>query len=100
MNARSALAWSPGAAGPLLGGEYSWRDDAACASADPDLWFPEPGDAAWKARAICAGCPVLGPCREDALAHNDQHGIQGGLTIAQRQRIRRERRRAALGEAA
>lgn len=100
VSARPALARSPGAAGPLLGGEYSWRDDAACASADPELWFPDEHDAAWTARAICARCPVLGPCREDALAHNDQFGIQAGLTVKARQRIRRQRRRAALGEAA
>jgi hypothetical protein len=43
MNRRSALIFSPGAAGPLLADEPDWRDFAACQYTDPELWFVEKG---------------------------------------------------------
>lgn len=51
------------------------------------------------ALAICAVCPALAPCREWALSLSpflDRNiGIVGGLLVADRDRIRRERRKAA-----
>ena len=56
-------------------GRASWRHAAACKGAlDPDAWFPTPTDATqplagdwrtprpWAALAVCAACPVRGPC--------------------------------------
>ena len=101
MNRRTGLAWSPGAAGPLLKERGSdWRLGALCAQVGGDLWFPEDNDPAIEARAICARCPVIAPCLEDALAHDDQHGIQAGLTLRGRRRLRRQREREALAPAA
>jgi hypothetical protein len=50
-------------------GERDWRLEAACATVDPELFFPEPGQVpqAAAAKAICAGCTVRGPCLEQAL---------------------------------
>ena len=71
-----------------------WHKDAACRGrANPDLWFPEPGDPYARiktARAlwICAHCPVRGICLDDALAKQEKHGIRGGRTVRQRKRMR------------
>jgi len=60
-----------------------WRDRAACRGAkNPDLWFPRPGAAGAsdtrKAKAVCAGCPVTGPCLEFALS-SGARGTWGGV---------------------
>lgn len=60
-----------------------------------DAWdhFPEVGEHASEALAICAGCPVSAECLEAALAVPawDDHGVRGGLTPADRRRLRRQR---------
>lgn len=55
-----------------------WRNHAACAGADPDQFFPDPGGrtpggtscaeaaAAAVAHRYCAGCPVRLACHADA----------------------------------
>jgi WhiB family redox-sensing transcriptional regulator len=74
-----------------------WRDDAACRDADPDLFFPEPGDRSARAKVkmaklICRGCPVSTTCLSWALASGQEHGIWGGLTEDERRtRYRRSR---------
>ena len=57
---------------------------AACAGADPALFFPEPGDAETEARAaaICAGCPVRAACYERAVQYGERWGIWGGVNFA------------------
>ena len=47
-----------------------WRDDAVCATTDPDLFFPESRDvrAERQAKKICAGCPVVQDCLEFLLS--------------------------------
>jgi WhiB family transcriptional regulator, redox-sensing transcriptional regulator len=75
-------------------GERDWRLEAACATADPGLFFPEPGQVpqAAAAKAICAGCAVRGPCLEAALhgpqAHQDHAGIFAGTTASDRVALR------------
>jgi WhiB family transcriptional regulator, redox-sensing transcriptional regulator len=75
-------------------GERDWRLEAACREADPELFFPDPGQApqAAAAKAICAGCGVRGPCLEAALhgpqAHQDHTGIFAGTTASERVRLR------------
>ncbi len=61
-----------------------WREQALCAQADPDLWFPEPGESARTAKLICDWCPVRGECLEWALAAGEPYGIYGGLTPLER----------------
>ncbi|HEV2824818.1 MAG TPA: WhiB family transcriptional regulator [Actinomycetota bacterium] len=79
---------------PRGDGERDWRLEAACATVDPELFFPEPGQApqAAAAKAICAGCAVRGPCLEAALhgpqAHHDHSGIFAGTTASDRVRLR------------
>ncbi|MFJ6617413.1 WhiB family transcriptional regulator [Kitasatospora sp. NPDC091335] len=88
---------------------------AACASADPDLFYPEPDEdiedteaievaraaAEWserRAKMICAGCPVRTMCLELALERRERHGIAGGMTADERWSVSQRRRRAASRE--
>jgi hypothetical protein len=57
-----------------------------------DLFFPERGTSISriaKAKALCAGCDYLDPCREGAIARGERFGIWGGLT---NQSIKKSRR--------
>jgi WhiB family transcriptional regulator, redox-sensing transcriptional regulator len=75
-------------------GERDWRLDAACAEVDPELFFPEPGQApqAAAAKQVCAGCAVRGPCLEAAVhgpqARDDHTGIFAGTTARDRVALR------------
>jgi hypothetical protein len=75
-------------------GERDWRLDAACAEVDPELFFPEPGEApqAAAAKQVCAGCAVRGPCLEAAVhgpqARDDHSGIFAGTTARDRVALR------------
>jgi len=53
-----------------------WRDQAACTSHDPDLWYSTNYAERDQARAICAQCPVSQQC---AIAGTGElHGIWAG----------------------
>lgn len=68
----------------------TWRDSAACAESDPEIWFPKssawsPGHPAWTVpRFICQGCPVLAECRAWVDENPQPEGMFGGLTPAER----------------
>ena len=74
----------------------TWRDDAACLGMDPDLFFPPKGGATKGADAkqICGGCPVQAECLEYALKTRPVYGIWGGLSLRERDKIRRNRKAA------
>lgn len=65
-----------------------WRRQAACRGLDPDLFFPERGNAATEAKAVCATCPVTEECYE--AGRLEFYGVWGGKT-------RKERQKAELG---
>jgi WhiB family redox-sensing transcriptional regulator len=64
---------------------------------DPQVFFPSDGTGVQVAAAICARCPVQRACLEYALTNRIQHGVFGGLSERARDRLLRERRRAAKG---
>jgi WhiB family transcriptional regulator, redox-sensing transcriptional regulator len=70
-----------------------WWQDAACRTADPDIFFPVsahgPGqeDIA-RAKAVCTRCPVCKQCLEFALATHQVHGVWGGTTEEERLQMR------------
>lgn len=101
MRSRSTLTFSPGAAGPVLAAApgASWEDAAACAQADPALFFPEDGhaDQAGEAKSVCRSCPVRAECLNHALTSGEEFGIWGGTTERERHRMKH---RSALREAA
>lgn len=77
--------------------DVRWQDDAACASAPIELFFPEIATAGeWNAPRIrqlvshvtedyCAGCPVRRECIAHALTEPERDGIWAGFTPPQRQ---------------
>lgn len=67
-----------------------WHRHGACRRAPLDAtWFPDRGENAVAAKAICAGCPVLEPCREWALSQGATlDGVWGGLSRAERLDLR------------
>lgn len=71
----------------------AWEQLAACAGADPDMFFPERGESDEPAKAICARCEVRVECLEMALDRRLVDGIFGGLTAAERRPLLQARRR-------
>lgn len=64
----------------------------ACHGVPTDVFFPGVGNSAWPARRICGRCPLEDPCREWAVAQTwSLHGIWGGTTLHQREKIRARR---------
>jgi WhiB family redox-sensing transcriptional regulator len=67
-----------------------WRELAACAVVDPEVFFVE--DAA-VAISICSECPVRDACLRAALAEERgssgayRHGVRGGLSAQSRARL-------------
>lgn len=81
-------------AGPRSGGEALWP---ACADvADPDVFFPDRSEAATEALRVCVSCEVVRACATYALTTRERHGVWGGLTERDRERLwARQARRAA-----
>jgi len=68
----------------------TWRAQAACVDADPDLFFPEPGTPVGRiadAKKVCAACPVRQACLEDAMRRGESEAICGGLTAGERRQL-------------
>lgn len=69
-----------------------------CQEIDGELWYPESGGeshALRQAKKYCEECPVRAECLAFALANNEEHGIWGGLTVRERQKLKRTNRWAA-----
>jgi WhiB family redox-sensing transcriptional regulator len=84
-----------------------WRAAGACASADPDLFFPVSSSGRAiaqidQARRVCASCLVRRQCLDFAMETVEAEGIWGGTTADERISHRREtaRRRAAQPDVA
>jgi len=72
-----------------------WERHAACreAGVPTSLFFSEDlGDIA-AAKRICAGCPVLGRCLEEALERNEPWGVWGGQLFLNGRILTSKRRR-------
>jgi WhiB family redox-sensing transcriptional regulator len=68
--------------------------DAACATADPELFFPDGqagrGAKTMQAKEICATCPIAVQCLQYAVL-NDEDGIWGGTTPSERKLLKKSR---------
>jgi len=76
-------------------GRVSWRELAACRTADPELFFPigKTGPAieeTERAKAVCASCPVRERCLTFALDTHQDFGIWGGLDDEERRLLHRQ----------
>ena len=69
----------------------NWRDRAACKGSDPELFHPMQGEvkAARQAKEVCDRCDVRQECLDYAVENNEQHGIWGGTSVRQRERLRK-----------
>lgn len=81
---------------PQLRRPENWRYRAACATQDPELFFPLglPGPGVARidaAKQVCAGCPVREPCLTWALRTKTEYGVWGGLDEVERQALTRGR---------
>ena len=71
-------------------GEQEWQEQALCAEADPEVFFPEKGGSTREAKRICKACAVRDECLEYALEHDERFGIWGGLSERERRRVKRQ----------
>ena len=74
----------------LASSPVPWRDLALCRETDPEAFFPQRSTEAASAPAkrICGRCDVRAECLRDALDHDEQAGILGGLTAAERRNLK------------
>lgn len=73
----------------------SWRDNAMCTQADPDLFFPDTGGSTAEAQGICASCKSEAQCLAYALDTGTRDGIWGGHTEQELRRLIQARRAEA-----
>ena len=74
--------------------DSGWRLRAACRAAEGDLFFAADGERGLAkrrreraAKAICLGCPVREECAAHAISTREPHGVWGGLSEHERERI-------------
>lgn len=73
----------------------TWQTRAACRGPHASVFFPpvaverreDREERERHAKAICAGCSVLGECRDFALRIREPHGIWGGMTESERRLV-------------
>lgn len=64
--------------------------DAACISENPELFFPEgknKKEDTYKAKQICATCPIISECLQYAIDNKVVAGVFGGTTEDERKTI-------------
>ncbi len=80
------------------GQRKDWRDQAACLSEDPELFFPT-GNAGpaiaqiEEAKAVCRRCAVTEACLTYALQTGQDVGVWGGLSEEERRALSRRHAR-------
>jgi WhiB family redox-sensing transcriptional regulator len=55
-----------------------WHVRAACAGLPGAWWWPETKQQGNAGKAVCATCPVLANCLDDAVGRREDEGIWGG----------------------
>jgi WhiB family redox-sensing transcriptional regulator len=74
-----------------------WTNYGACLGMSTELFFPIGETASGQAelaKGICRRCPVREECLQDALDNRIKHGIWGGTTEGEREKLTRRARRA------
>ncbi len=75
----------------------TWRERAACAGMDPNMFVPL-ADIGRRhdltaAKNVCATCPVVDDCRTFGLNNLHLQGVYGGLSQTERDPRARDRQR-------
>jgi WhiB family transcriptional regulator, redox-sensing transcriptional regulator len=70
---------------------WDWQLEGFCRVENPDVFFHPVGERGparrnrdEAAKAVCMACPVLQPCRQQALQVREPYGVWGGLTEQER----------------
>lgn len=63
----------------------------ACRTVSGVDFFPNDGAGVLAAQKVCNACPVRRPCLEYALDNSITHGVWGGTSDRERQRLRAQR---------
>lgn len=73
---------------------WGWRGRGACQELESWLFFAVEREPRAQrrlreasAKAVCARCPVLDRCRQDALERREPHGIWGGTSPRDRREL-------------
>lgn len=85
--------------------EHDWRSEAVCATAEPELFFPdESGHRARRqaeaAKRLCGMCAVRARCLKESLDNREPYGVWGGLDEDERRELlarRAQPNRQAVG---
>jgi hypothetical protein len=75
---------APGILERAAGLRPAWQRRAACRGLPVAVFFPDPGEGAFDAKRVCAGCSVRAQCGQFALDRGEPFGVWGGLGTAQR----------------
>ncbi|MCW2811522.1 MAG: transcription factor WhiB [Friedmanniella sp.] len=82
-----------------------WRARAACATREPELFFPLGATGPARvhledAQRVCQACGVRAECLDWAISNGVDDGVWGGLSAAQRRSMKRraDRNREAAAE--
>lgn len=67
----------------------TWMAKGSCRDYPQEWWYPDRGEWAEAAKGVCGECPVRATCLDHALTNGEHHGIWGGKSERQRQRMRR-----------
>lgn len=85
---------------------WQWQQSGACRELPSEMFFHPDGERGPsrrrrenKALAVCATCPVIEQCRNQALKIHELYGIWGGLTEDDRQTILNNKLREAIPHA-
>lgn len=92
----------------MIGFAGGWQNRAACRTEDPELFFPigTTGPSLLQiedAKAVCRRCDVVDQCLQWALDTDQDAGVWGNASEAERRAMKRrksrERQRASAGSA-
>lgn len=85
---------------------WEWQFDGACQDLPTEMFFHPEGERGPRrrnrenaAKAVCATCPVIQQCREQALSIQEPYGIWGGLSEDDRTMILERKIAGTISEA-
>ena len=85
---------------------WEWQYEGACQDLPSEMFFHPEGERGPRrrnrenaAKAVCATCPVIQQCRDQALSIQEPYGIWGGLSEDDRAMILDRKSSAAISEA-
>ncbi len=79
--------------------DMAWMTLGNCQQEHIGVFFPSDGIGVRRAQQVCEGCPVQATCLDYAIDLRIEHGVWGGKSERQRQRIRRAKRGANAAQA-